>query len=85
MMILEQAENMAAFLQENPESWMVNFSDKLLGDNRKHIGTLLVGAEGGFSDEECDLIDKDKIIGLDTPLILKSESAACAVASKVLI
>lgn len=85
MMILSKAETLALFVQENPASWMLNFSENLLDENRQQIETLLVGAEGGFSDEECGLIDAEKIIGLDTPLILKSESAVCAVAGKLLV
>jgi len=56
-----------------------------LDKNIQHIETLLVGAEGGFSEEERDLIAREKIVGLDTLLILKSESAVCAVASKLLV
>jgi len=85
MMILEEAESFALFLQKNPTSWMLNFSESLLDKNIQHIETLLVGAEGGFSEEERDLIAREKIVGLDTPLILKSESAVCAVASKLLV
>ena len=85
MMILEEAESLILFLQENPASWMLNFSENLLDNNAKHIETLLVGAAGGFSEEECGLIAGEKIIGLDTSLILKSESAVCAVASKLLV
>ena len=85
MMILEEAESFALFLQKNPTSWMLNFSESLLDKNIQHIETLLVGAEGGFSEEERDLIAREKIVGLDTLLILKSESAVCAVASKLLV
>jgi len=31
------------------------------------------------------LFQKENIMGLDTPLILKSESAVCAIASKLLL
>ena len=85
MMILEEAETIALFLEENPDSWMLNFSENLLDENRQHVETLLIGAEGGFSDEECGLIASEKIVGLDTHLILKSESAVCAVAGKLLL
>ncbi|HHH37514.1 MAG TPA: hypothetical protein ENK77_02735 [Epsilonproteobacteria bacterium] len=47
--------------------------------------TLLVGAEGGFSEEESAMIAPEKVVCLDTPLILKSESAACAAAGKLLL
>ena len=85
MMILDEVETLKLFLQENPDSWMLNFSENLLDDNARDIKTLLVGAEGGFTEEELGLIDATKIVGLDTPLILKSESAACAVAGKLLV
>lgn len=85
MMILSETETLTLFLQENPDSWMLNFSDKLLDNRANHIETLLIGAEGGFSKEERSLIASEKIVGLDTPLILKSESAVCAAASKLLL
>jgi len=85
MMMLEEAETLALFLEENPTSWMLNFSENLLDNNIGQIETLLVGAEGGFSDDECALIDAEKIVGLDTTLILKSESAVCAVVGKLLV
>lgn len=85
MMILDEAKTLELFFQENPDSWMLNFSENLLANNTQHIETLLVGAEGGFSDEECDLIAGEKIVGLETPLILKSESAVCAAAGKLLL
>ena len=85
MMILDEAETLALFLQENPSSWMLNFSENLLDNDSEDIKTLLVGAEGGFGKDECGLIDTEKIVGLDTSLILKSESAVCAVAGKLLL
>ena len=85
VMILDEVETLALFLKENPASWMLNFSENLLDNNSEDIETLLVGAEGGFSEEECGLIDVAKIVGLDTPLTLKSESAVCAVAGKLLL
>jgi 16S rRNA (uracil1498-N3)-methyltransferase len=63
---------------------MLNFSENhLKSDN--HISTIVIGCEGGFHDEEVALFKSENIIGLDTPLVLKSESAACAVASKILL
>ncbi len=85
MMILDEVKSLALFLEANPDSWMLNFSNQILDSSAQDIKILLVGAEGGFSDKECSLISMDKIVGLDTPLILKSESAVCAVASKLLL
>ena len=84
MMKLEMAEDIESFLKENPESKMLNFSENKI-DSQKHIETILIGCEGGFHDDEVALFKSENIIGLDTPLVLKSESAVCAVASKILL
>ncbi|MCW8820615.1 MAG: 16S rRNA (uracil(1498)-N(3))-methyltransferase [Sulfurovum sp.] len=84
MMQLEMADDLEHFLKVNPESKMLNFSDDhLTSDN--HISTIVIGCEGGFHDEEVALFKSENIIGLDTPLVLKSESAVCAVVSKILL
>jgi 16S rRNA (uracil1498-N3)-methyltransferase len=85
MMELDEVESLSAFLEHNPESWMLNFSEQMLACDAGSIGTLLVGAEGGFSEEECAMVGLDRIVGLDTPLILKSESAVCAAAGRLLL
>jgi 16S rRNA (uracil1498-N3)-methyltransferase len=85
MMRLDIAEDLAHFSRENPESWMLDFSKNRLEEHKDDIETILVGAEGGFSEEERNLIKQEKIVGLDTPLILRSESAACSIAGKILL
>jgi 16S rRNA (uracil1498-N3)-methyltransferase len=84
MMKLEMADDLESFLKVNPESKMLNFSENKL-DSQNHIETIVIGCEGGFHDDEVALFKSENIIGLDTPLVLKSESAVCAVASKVLL
>ena len=84
MMKLDLVESLELFLEQNPNSMALNFSDNFL-ENGSDIGVILIGCEGGFSDEEIAMFDKNSIVGLDSPLILKSESAVCAVASKVLL
>jgi 16S rRNA (uracil1498-N3)-methyltransferase len=49
------------------------------------IDTVVIGCEGGLTDAEIKLFDPEKIVGLDTPLILRSESAVVAAASKLLL
>ncbi len=46
---------------------------------------MIIGCEGGFGEAETALFEAKNILGLDSPLILKSESAVCAVAVKLLI
>ena len=85
MMALETAETLESFLEEHPESYMLNFSETSIDTVREHIETLVIGCEGGFTDEETSLFAKERIVGFTTPLVLKSESAACAAAAKILL
>ncbi len=84
MMKLEMAEDLESFLTKNPQSMMLNFSENKIG-LENNIDTIVIGCEGGFHEEEITLFTTQKVIGLDTPLVLKSESAACAVTAKVLL
>jgi len=81
---LSLVDSLEAFLKEYPQTVMLNFSENILRDN-SNVSTVLIGCEGGFTSDEVALFQSDKIMGLDTALILKSESAVCAVSSKLLI
>ena len=83
MMQLTMAESLESFLHQNPQSIMLNFSKNRFSANL-NIDTVVIGCEGGFDDEERALFSDEKVIGLDTSLVLKSESAVCAVAAKLL-
>ena len=84
LMRLAKAESLAAFVSENPDAVMVNFSQNGFS-SLKSVGTVVIGCEGGFTDKERALFKPESIVGFSTPLVLKSESAACAVAAKVLL
>jgi 16S rRNA (uracil1498-N3)-methyltransferase len=49
------------------------------------IRQVLVGCEGGFSDQERQKLQNHQKLGLKTDLILKSETAALAITAKLLI
>jgi len=84
MMKLELSEDLEHFLTDYPESKMLNFSENnFIGTVT--VDTIVIGCEGGFHEEEVALFRKENIVGFDTPLVLKSETAVCAVASKVLL
>ena len=83
-MKLSMAKNLNSFLEANKDVVMLNFSEQTLKES-SGIGTFLVGCEGGFTVDEVALFKSENIMGLDTPLILKSESAVCAIASKLLL
>ena len=80
----EVFKNLDTFLEGNPETVVLDFCDEVLGCENE-VKTVLIGCEGGFSDEERIKVEKLKRFRLDTPMILRSESAAIAIASKVLI
>lgn len=84
MMKLSMGSSLETFLSEYPEAVMLNFSEQKLDDS-SDVSTVVIGCEGGFTSDEVALFKPENIMGLDTPLILKSESAVCAVASKVLL
>ncbi len=84
MMQLETAGDLHTFLKENPQSKMLNFSKSCFVSNTA-FETIVVGCEGGFSKEEERLFDSEDMIGFDTSLVLKSESAVCAVSSLKLL
>ena len=84
MMQLELAEDLASFIAKNPQSKMLNFSENNFVLDAV-FDTIVIGCEGGFHEEEVALFEAKNIVGFNTPLVLKSESAACAVASKVLL
>jgi 16S rRNA (uracil1498-N3)-methyltransferase len=72
------------FLSQYPQTVMLNFSEQFLNENSE-VNTFLIGSEGGFTADEVALFETQNIMGLDTPLILKSESAVCVVSSKLLL
>ena len=84
MMKLETADNMEDFLEKYPQSKMLNFSEDSFASNTG-FDTIVIGCEGGFHEDEVALFKVDDIVGFDTPLVLKSESAVCAVASQILL
>ncbi len=84
LMQLEMADDLKDFLEKYPHSKMLNFSENNFLSN-EGISTIVIGCEGGFHEDEIALFNKNDIVGFHTPLVLKSESAACAVASKILL
>jgi len=72
------------FISEFPNTKIFDFTEKTL-DETSNIETVLIGCEGGFSDFEREFLKSQDVFRLDTPMVLRSESAVMAVASKVLL
>lgn len=84
MIKLEYAKSLDMFLKSNPDSYMFNFSSNNIADKKDEIKTIILGCEGGFSKTEIDKFHKDKIVGIDSNIILRSETAIINIASKIL-
>ena len=80
LMELEIIESVESYLRHYPESAVLDFGGDPLPCDRSFT-SILVGCEGGFSDSERKIFENRTIYGLDTPLILRSETAAVTVAA----
>jgi len=72
------------FIIEFPDTKVFDFCDKILEDTVE-LKTVLIGCEGGFSSNERMVLSEQDTFRLDTAMILRSESAVIAVASKLLL
>lgn len=79
MITLDTYSSIDTFLSDFPDTLFLDFGGSHEGEST-HV---IIGPEGGLSERERAL--SDKTLSFSTPLILKSESAALALASKVLL
>jgi len=77
-------KSIEAFVREYPETKVFDFCDKTL-ECESDFETVLIGCEGGFSPKEKAFLQNQEVFRLATPMVLRSESAAVAVASKILL
>jgi 16S rRNA (uracil1498-N3)-methyltransferase len=82
IMGLEVLDNLDDALKTYPSFSILDFGGE---KEWRDINSVLVGCEGGFSDDEREKLKNQHKIGLDTQLILKSETATVTIASKLLI
>ena len=80
----EMIDSIDSFFQKYPESAVFDFGGKLINCNSK-VKSILVGCEGGFSDQERVLFKDRLVFSLNTPLILRSESAAIVATTKIFL
>ena len=82
--ILEKSKSLNEFVSSNPHAKVFDFTDKTL-DGVNEIKTVIIGCEGGFSTQEKKFLSSLEVFRLDTPMVLRSESAVLAVVSKILL
>ncbi len=85
MMQFGTASGVAAFLQTHPETLILDFSEQRFDASAAAAETVLIGPEGGFSAQERAAMDPARIFRLDTPMVMRSESAAAAVSAMLLL
>ncbi len=82
---LDYVKSLDDFLKIYPETYMFNFSNNDIEDVKDNIDTIILGCEGGFSLNEISKFASDKVIGIKSNIILKSETAAISIASKLIM
>ncbi len=83
LMELEELKNLEDAIEKYSDLVYFDFCDNVL-DECGDINTILVGCEGGFSDEERKLLQTQRGYRLNSEMILRSESAICVISSKIL-
>lgn len=83
-MSFDTYKNIAAFIQEFPDTKVFDFTQKVLSGDSS-FKRVLIGCEGGFSKDEKEMLKTQEVFKLNSPLVLRSESAVMAVASKILL
>lgn len=82
---IDISNSLEQFIKDYPNSYMLNFSKNNIETKKEDIDTIILGCEGGFSNNEIDYFNKNKIVGIDSDIILRSETAIVTIASKILV
>ncbi len=82
---LDICKNLDEFLKNNKNIYFLDFSNKLIDEKKDEIKTLIIGCEGGFSKNEREKFNIDYVVGFESSLILRSETAIIAATSKIIL
>lgn len=85
LMKLNSYDSLDNYLQSHPDAYVFNFSSLSVDAVSQDINAIVVGCEGGFSPREIALFEKDKIVGINSDLILRSETAVTTLAAKIIV
>lgn len=80
---LKETPSLNTFLKAHPNACILDFGGEVLGVDEM-IETVVIGCEGGFDDAERKLFQNHPVRLFASPMILRSETAAVAVASRLL-
>jgi len=82
MMKVEILSSLDEAIDKYPDFCLLDFGGE---KSYEKVKSIMIGCEGGFSKKEKEKLNKHDIVGLNGSFILKSETAAVAFASKILI
>jgi len=80
----DEVDSLEEFISLYPDTYMFNFSSNNIQDSKDDIKTIVLGCEGGFSSLEVESFNTNKIVGVESNMIMRSETAIISIASKVL-
>ncbi len=83
-MAFDTYKNIESFISKYPDTKVFDFCENIL-TQESDFARVLIGCEGGFSPKEKEFLQKQEVFRLQTPMVLRSESAVMAVASKILL
>ena len=73
------------FLDTHDDITVLDFAPDSFSHDSKSSNAVLIGAEGGFCSQEKELLQAYDVKRLNTPMVLRSETAMLAVASLLLL
>jgi 16S rRNA (uracil1498-N3)-methyltransferase len=78
-----ESPNVSTFLKNNPDAVIFDFGGEAMASDEV-IDTVVIGCEGGFDESERKAFGDHRIRLFPLPMILRSETAAVAIASRLL-
>ena len=84
LMQFDRYKSVESFIREYPDTKVFDFCERTL-DDASRFKQVLIGCEGGFSPEEKLFLESQEVFRLKTDMVLRSESAVMAIASKILL
>ena len=82
---LDICKNLNTFIKENDNAYFLDFSQISIDNKKDEIKTLIIGCEGGFSSNERNEFNKENIVGFNSNLILRSETAIISAGAKIVL
>ncbi len=75
MMDMEVFDSLESYLKSYPSTYVLDFGGADIKTTKRDANPILVGCEGGFSQRERELFCPERILGYESKLILKSQTA----------